>query len=127
MAEQESNGALEGASFEDAIRTHLIENRKNLVAQAVGSAIEKMAESMKWNALQVAQKQMTEFFEKEVGPQVATYLAANREAIIAQVIATMKTVIDDGLKKQAADWIKEMESPYSRAGVVSKMFGGKGY
>lgn len=114
-------------TFEDAIKQHLIENRQQLVTTAVDSAVKQMAESLKWTALQCAQKQLEEFFQKDVGPEVAKHLDANREALIASVCATINEVVAYGLKKQAEDWMKSMDSEYSRSGVIQKMFGGRGY
>jgi hypothetical protein len=114
-------------TFEEAIKTHLIENREQLVKSAVASAMEKMAESMKWTALNQASKQLEAFFVESVGPEVQKYLDANKEALIASVVGTIKGVVDYGLKKQAEDWLKEMDNSYSRSGVIQKMFGGKGY
>lgn len=114
-------------TFEDAIREHLIENRQTLVKSAVVSAMDKMAESLKWTAMSAAQKQLDEFFQAEVGPEVKKYLDAERENLIASIVATIKEVVDYGLKKQAEDWMKSMDNEYSRSGVIQKMFGGKGY
>jgi hypothetical protein len=114
-------------TFEEAIKTHLIENRDQLVKQAVSSAMEKMAESMKWTAMNQASKQLEAFFTESVGPEVQKYLDANRESLIATVVSTIKGVVDYGLKKQAEDWLKEMDNQYSRSSVINKMFGGKGY
>lgn len=114
-------------TFEQAIKQHLTEHREQLVAQAVTSAIGQMAESMKWTALTQAQEQLKKFFEESVGPEVAKYLDSNKEALVASVVGTIKDVVDYGLKKQAEDWMKEMDSQYSRSGVIQKMFGGRGY
>lgn len=111
------------STFEDAIREHLINNRQQLVKDAMSAAMEKLAESMKWNALEQANKQFNEFFAAEVGPEIKKYLETNREALVAQVIATMKNVLDEGLKKQAESWLKEMSNEYSRGKVIAKMFG----
>jgi hypothetical protein len=110
-------------TFEDAIHAHLIENRQTLVKQAVGTAIERMAESMKYGATHAAQKEMETFFQTEVAPEIKQWLASNREQIVAQMTATMKTVIDTGLKKQAEEWLKEMDNQYSRGRLIAKMFG----
>jgi hypothetical protein len=32
-------------------------------------------------------------------------------------------VIDTGLKKQAEEWLKEMDNQYSRGRLIAKMFG----
>lgn len=122
MTDQETK-----STFEDAIRTHLIDNRQELVKAAVSAAMEKMAESLKWTALTQAQEQLKKFFTDEVGPEVQKYLDAEKESLIASVVATIKEVVDYGLKKQAEEWLKEMDSPYSRSGTIQKMFGGKGY
>lgn len=114
-------------TFEEAIKSHLVENRDQLVKQAVSSAMEKMAESMKWTAMTQASKQLEAFFVESVGPEVQKYLDAEKEALIASVVATIKGVVDYGLKKQAEDWLKEMDNQYSRSGVINKMFGGNGY
>lgn len=122
MTDQESM-----QTFEQAINDHLIKNRESLVTQAVNSAISGMADSMKWTALEQAKAQLNEFFKEHVGPEVAKLLDANREQFVASVVATIKDVIDHGLKKQAEDWMKEMDSSYSRSGTIQKMFGGRGY
>jgi hypothetical protein len=114
-------------TFEEAIKEHLIENRQLLVKSAVVSAMEKMAESLKWTAMNAAQKQLDEFFAAEVGPEIKKYLDAERETLVASIVATIKDVVDYGLKKQAEDWMKSMDNEYSRSGVINKMFGGKGY
>lgn len=114
-------------TFEEAIKEHLIANREQLVKSAVESAIEKMAESMKWTAMNQAQTQLTKFFEDSVGPEVKKYLDENKETLVASVVSTIKGVVDYGLKKQAEDWLKSMDNEYSRSGVIQKMFGGKGY
>jgi hypothetical protein len=121
------NAQVEEQSFEQAIQQHLLEHRESLVQQAVNSAITGMAESMKWTALEQAKKQLNEFFAEHVGPEVAKVLDANRENFVASVVATIKEVIDVGLKKQAEDWLKEMDSSYSRSNTIQKMFGGRGY
>lgn len=121
----EENGTVPVESFEDVIRTHLIENRQSLVKQAVSGAMERMAESMKWTAMEHANKQLNEFFKAEVGPEIGKYLTENREALIAAVIGTIKTVLDAGLKAQAEEWTKEMASSYSRARTIAAMFGSK--
>jgi hypothetical protein len=110
-------------TFEDAMRDHLVLNRQQLVKDAMDSAMGKLAESMKWSALEHANKQLNEFFATEVSGEIKRFLAENRETLIAQVIATMKTVVDAGLKKQAEEWIKEMDNSYSRGKTIAKMFG----
>lgn len=114
-------------TFEEAIKEHLIANREQLVKSAVSSAIEKMAESMKWTSMNQAHNQLTKFFEESIGPEIKKYLDENKEALVASVVSTIKGVVDYGLKKQAEDWMKSMDSEYSRSGVIQKMFGGKGY
>lgn len=114
-------------TFEESIKQHLVDNRKELVSQAVTAAIGSLAESLKWTALDAAKTQLQEFFKTDVAPEVTKMLDANKEQFIASVVATIREVIDYGLKKQAEDWMKEMDSSYSRSAVISKMFGGRGY
>lgn len=114
-------------SFEDAIKQHLLDNRPRLVEQAIQSAFERMSESLKYTALQQAELQLKEFFKTDVAPAVQDYLDKNREQLVAKAIATIQTVLDAALKMQSEEWIKESASQYSRAGVISKMFGGRGY
>lgn len=119
------NAVVKEESFEEAIKQHLVENRQQLVKQAVNSAMERMAESMKYTAMDQAHKQITEFFKTEVGPEVDKYLTGQREALIAAMIDTIKRVMEEGLKKQAEDWIKDMANPYTRAKTIAAMLGGK--
>lgn len=112
-------------SFEEAIKQHLVDNRQTLVKQAVSSAMERMAESMKYTAMDQAHKQILEFFKNEVGPEVEKYLTSQREALIAAMLDTIKKVLEEGLKKQAEEWIKDMANPYSRAKTIAAMLGGK--
>lgn len=110
-------------TFEDAIRDHLVANRQKLVASAVSQAMEKMAESMKYTALTAANQQVDEFFKTEVGPEIAKYLQANREALIAQVIGLVKDTITEGLKAYAEDVAKDMNDEYKRNRRIAKLFG----
>lgn len=110
-------------TFEDAIRDHLVANRQRLVTSAVEQAMTKLSDSLKWNALDHAKKQLDEFFQKEVGPEVAKYLAANREAVIATVIGMVKQTIDDGLKAYAEEIAKDMTDEYKRNRRIAKLFG----
>ncbi len=112
-------------SFEEAIKQHLVENRQQLVKQAVSSAMERMAESMKYTAMDQAHKQINEFFKNEVGPEVDKYLTSQREALIAAMIGTIKRVMEEGLKKQSEEWLKDMANPYTRAKTIAAMLGGK--
>lgn len=119
MSEQEQQ------SFEEAIKQHLVENRQQLVKQAVSSAMERMAESMKYTAMDQAHTQIVEFFKTEIGPEVAKYLDSQRETLIATVTGTIKSVLEIGLKKQAEEWIKDMDNSYSRARTIASMLGAK--
>lgn len=110
-------------SFEDAIRDHLVANRKLLVQSAVEQAMTKMAESMKWTAMQQASQTVDEFFKNEVGPELAKYLQTNREALIAQMIGLVKDTITDGLKAYAEDIAKDMNDEYKRNRRIAKLFG----
>jgi hypothetical protein len=117
----EPNGHTE--SFEDAIRAHLIENRQTLVQAAVGQAIERMAESMKWTAMTTAQGQLEEFFKTEVAPEIEKYLHQNREAIIANVIGALRQITDGALKLHAEDMLKNLSQSYHRDKLLSALLG----
>lgn len=119
--QKETNG--QAASFEDAIREHLIENRQTLVKSAVSSAMERMADSLKWTAMSAAQTQMEEFFKNEVGPEIQKYLEGNREALIASVIGVVKQAVDAGLKAYAEDIAKDMGDEYKRNKRIASLFG----
>lgn len=119
------NAVVKDETFEEAIKQHLVENRQQLVKQAVSSAMERMAESMKYTAMDQAHKQITEFFKNEVGPEVEKYLTSQREALIAAMLDTIKKVMEEGLKKQAEEWIKDMANPYTRSKTIAAMLGGK--
>lgn len=110
-------------SFEDAIRDHLVANRKTLVQSAVSKAMENMAESMKYTAMTQAGKQVDEFFKNEVGPEITKYLQENREALIAQMIGLVKDTITDGLKAYAEDIAKDMNDEYKRNRRIARLFG----
>jgi hypothetical protein len=121
---EQTNGAAT-QSFEDAIRAHLIENRQLLVQQAVSKAIATMGESMKYSAYDEAGKAVRAFFEKEVAPELVKYLNDQKEAIVARMTATLKELLDAGLKAQAEQWMKGVTSDndYTRAETIMKMFG----
>lgn len=110
-------------SFEDAIRDHLVANRKSLVESAVAQAMTKMAESMKYSAIYQAQQQLDEFFKNDVGPEIAKYLQANREAFVAQMIGLVKDTITNGLKAYAEDITKDMNDEYKRNRRIARLFG----
>lgn len=114
-------------TFEDAIREHLVENRTRLVEQAVEKAIVSMAESMRYKAMDLASTAVQEFFAKEVGPALAKHLNDQKETIVASYIATIKDVLDVGLKKQAEKWMKDVASDneYTRGAAIAKLFGAK--
>lgn len=120
----EQNG-IANESFEDAIRAHLIENRQQLVQQAVSKAIASMGESMKYSAYDQAGQAVRAFFEKEIAPELAKYLNDQKEAIVAKMTATIAEILDAGLKAQAEQWLKGVTSDneYTRADTILKMFG----
>jgi flagellar biosynthesis/type III secretory pathway protein FliH len=110
-------------TFEDAIRTHLIENRKSLVASAVSQAMERMAESMKWGAIQSAEKELNAFFVTDVAPEIKKYLEANREALIASVLGSLKTIVDGALTMHAEAMLKNLQQSYNRNKLLSALLG----
>lgn len=114
-------------TFEDAIRDHLVENRERLVQQAVEKAIVSMAESMRYSAMNHAQSAVSEFFGKEVGPAIAKHLSDRREEIVAQMVTTVREVLDAGLKAQAEKWLKDVmsDNEYTRSMAICQMFGAK--
>lgn len=116
-----------GTTFEDAIREHLIENRGELVKQAVSKAIGSMAESMRYTAMNLASTAVQEFFAKEVGPALAKHLSDQRETIVAHYVATVQEVLHAGLKSQAEKWMKDVTSDndYTRGSAITAMFGAK--
>lgn len=121
MSEANTNGHAE--SFEDAIRTHLIENRQTLVQSAVAQALEKMAESMKWTALHTADKQLQEFFAAEVAPEIKKYLDAHREDIIASVVGSLRKICDAALQLHAEEMIKNLGNSWNRDKVLAALLG----
>jgi cation transport regulator ChaB len=113
-------------SFEDAIREHLLENRQKLVKSAVNSAIEKLADTIRYSAQDHAHKSMKSFFEQEVAPELEKFFKDNRETLVASMIGVMKQVIDHGMKAQAESWMKKISaSDYERAEVIGSLFGVK--
>lgn len=121
MSDTNANSSPE--TFEDAIRSHLISNRERLVQGAVAQAMDKMAESMKWTALESASKQLQEFFQAEVAPEIKKYLDTNREAIIASVLGSLRDIVDGALKLHAEEMLKNLQQSWNRDKLISALLG----
>src|SRR5512139_1867606 len=100
-------------TFESILTQHLLDRREQIVADAVKNTVASIQNSLKWTASDQVQKEINDFFSKEVGPAISAHLTVHKAEIIASTIAVVKTTLDETLKLWAVKRMKDLESSYS--------------